>query len=654
MSALKLRTLLVSLILTSAFGFAQALPPNVARDCVANTRKHSIQPCPAGSTLQKAPTQPYSLAGSKLTSSASGEVSFQQSSYPPIGANHFVKVDLNGDGFPDLFTTYATTTGSFGLAMMMNKGDGTFQTRSVSTSDDLQYPIAGDLNGDGRSDIAACVEEPFVDRRNIFVYFVTGEAHFSSPLTLTLPGDCAGLAMGDFDGDRKPDLAAIWTLTNPDGTDEKGISVYLGDATGHFSAPVLTAPASTVSTMGTDCQVNNFNFLAGDYDRDGKTDLLISANCSQDSWVGAIFFAQGDGSGHFILSQSVLDRFLFDPLRNDDVNQDGLLDMVAMLFGGTHSTNEVDLDFKLNAKDPKTPGPPTWQDTYVVGYSCYDCDYSSYPWLYDGLASDINGDGTKDAATLESFVDAGSVSPELHIMLANPDGSYGEPQPFLLPSVGRYLLTGDFDRDGRMDLVVVTDNSTEIFLNRASSAPTCAADPVVRSVKVCSPAQLTSNSLHLLANTTDSDSVTAMKVYVDNTERFYSPNDLINRVLKITNGGHRITTTAWDARGSFKSARWINVNTSFGCGAFTVDRSVNLCFPTNNATVGNPTQVVAAVRTSHAYHGVRVYVDGVSTYFTTSKQVNANLNLPAGKHRITLRAIDSVGSIYKTIYATVR
>jgi len=173
-------------------------------------------------------------------------------------------------------------------------------------------------------------------------------------------------------------------------------------------------------------------------------------------------------------------------------------------------------------------------------------------------------------------------------------------------------------------------------------------------VKVCSPSTLNGNALHLLANTTDSDNVTGMKVYLDNTMTFYSPNQLINRVLTIPNGGHRIVVTAWDERGSFSSARWIAVNASSGCSTPSTDRTIHLCFPTSNATVGSPTQVVAAVRTSKSYKGAKIYVDGIAKYSTASKQVNASLNLSAGKHRITVQASDSSGSFSRTVYATVR
>jgi len=128
----------------------------------------------------------------------------------------------------------------------------------------------------------------------------------------------------------------------------------------------------------------------------------------------------------------------------------------------------------------------------------------------------------------------------------------------------------------------------------------------------------------------------------------------MNKYITVPNGGHRITITAWDARGSFSSTRWINVNTAFGCSTLSTNRSINFCFPTGNATVGSPTQVVAAVRTSYGYSGAKVLVDGVAKYSTTSKQVNANLNLSTGSHRVTVQGRDSQGMFTKTVNITVR
>src|SRR5205823_3358693 len=138
-----------------------------------------------------------------------------------------------------------------------------------------------------------------------------------------------------------------------------------------------------------------------------------------------------------------------------------------------------------------------WTDTRILDYSCSsDTGYCS--WIYDATSGDFDGDGIKDLLSLENYVidqNNGPYYPEVHVLLGHSDGTFAPPLRFALPSTPRFVVTGDFDRDGRLDFAIVTDNSVEVFLNR-SSAPTCPADPVVRSVKVCSPSTLTGNALH--------------------------------------------------------------------------------------------------------------------------------------------------------------
>jgi FG-GAP-like repeat/PASTA domain len=74
--------------------------------------------------------------------------------------------DLNGDGTPDLvtahpFVTYYSGTGA--VSVLVNRGDGRFRFRlDYATADIVPYSVAiGDLNGDGRPDLASAHPEAF-------------------------------------------------------------------------------------------------------------------------------------------------------------------------------------------------------------------------------------------------------------------------------------------------------------------------------------------------------------------------------------------------------------------------------------------------------------------------------------------------------------
>ena len=64
-------------------------------------------------------------------------------------------------------------------------------------------------------------------------------------------------------------------------------------------------------------------------------------------------------------------------------------------------------------------------------------------------------------------------------------------------------------------------------------------------------------------------------------------------------------------------------------------------------------KITAAVTDSRSVSAVKIYIDGVSKYQTTSKQVDTSLSMSAGSHRITVKAWDSVGSFSQTENITV-
>ncbi|HEY0307154.1 MAG TPA: FG-GAP-like repeat-containing protein [Acidobacteriaceae bacterium] len=131
--------------------------------------------------------------------------------------------DFNGDGLQDI------AVGLYGagntLSIWLGNGDGTFTAgQSLRAS---SYPIGiavEDFNGDGKLDLAVADG----NGNTISMLFGKGDGTFITPVT-TIPtsaGEPEGIAVGDFNGDGKPDLAladfsgstAVILLGNGDGT----------------------------------------------------------------------------------------------------------------------------------------------------------------------------------------------------------------------------------------------------------------------------------------------------------------------------------------------------------------------------------------------------------------------------------------------------
>ncbi len=106
--------------------------------------------------------------------------------------------DLNGDGRPDL-----AMGGDAGAGVMLGNGDGTFGARVTYVTGGPTLAVAiGDLDGDGRADLAAVNS----GRNTISVLPGKGDGSFGAKQEYGAHNSPYHLAIGDLDGDGKPDL----------------------------------------------------------------------------------------------------------------------------------------------------------------------------------------------------------------------------------------------------------------------------------------------------------------------------------------------------------------------------------------------------------------------------------------------------------------
>jgi hypothetical protein len=204
-----------------------------------------------------------------------------------------VVADFNGDGHLDLAVVNLGGT----VSVLVNVGEGTFQPQVTVASGGVQPSglAVGDLNGDGKLDLAIANNmAPATSNMtsgNVAVLFGNGDGTFAAPVTYGGDVDSwfSGIAIGDFNGDGYPDLAA------PDGGAIVGnivtsvLRVYLNDGHGDFGTQVTYAMGALAIGEVPE------GIVVGDVNGDGHPDVVVTGTPSTPS--------QNDGTLSVYLSQ---------------------------------------------------------------------------------------------------------------------------------------------------------------------------------------------------------------------------------------------------------------------------------------------------------------------------------------------------------------
>jgi hypothetical protein len=234
------------------------------------------------------------------------------------GAFYLAAGDFNKDGKLDL-----AVLGSVGVQIALGNGDGTFHGNlSLPGVFGASGPIAvADLNGDGNPDVVftasndtgiAATPQP----GTVLVMLGHGDGTFAAIVAYPIGKIATSVAIGDLNGDGKPDLAV--TDFAPGAAD---VAVLLGNGDGTFQAAVRYPAADGADAV-----------VMGDFNGDGNLDLAVSSNSaganSSSGSAGAVTVLLGRGDGTF--RNSLVYGAGINPLTVavGDVNGDGKPDLV--------------------------------------------------------------------------------------------------------------------------------------------------------------------------------------------------------------------------------------------------------------------------------------------------------------------------------------
>lgn len=246
--------------------------------------------------------------------------------------------DVNGDGFSDI----AVGSGNGRVALYLGGTSGpTSQEAWTATPASTPYgetlAAAGDVNRDGRADLLVGVQADSLDRGAVYLYFGTASGLASSPGWSVSAAEYSTrfgssvASAGDVNGDGYVDVVIGAPAYNGQAAREGRAYLYLGTATGLSS----TATWSVDPTDTADSQFGTSVAGAGDINQDGYADVLVGSRYNG-AFVGSgrVYLYLGSANGlsttpAWVVSAPDADagHFGFGVCSPGDLNGDGRRDV---------------------------------------------------------------------------------------------------------------------------------------------------------------------------------------------------------------------------------------------------------------------------------------------------------------------------------------
>lgn len=340
--------------------------------------------------------------------------------------------DLDGDGNEDLATVHNVSNI---VGVLINNGDGTFQSTGYVVAPNLTGVYAIDVDGDTFRDLVVSRNST---TNNVAILINNGDGTFGAPVTYTADIYPASIFGARLDADVHPDIVtANWTRNT--------VSVLINNGDGTFAASVEYPAGPPAGAGARDVWV-------ADLDGDTDNDLAVS-NEGSDS----VYVLLNNGDGTFATATHYATGDFPQGVMASDLDGDGYKDLVVAM---------VNLDVVAVLLNN---GNGTFQAavTHAVG----DQPFSVY-------ADDFDCDGDNDIVAT-SFMDT-----NVSVLWNSGGASFGAPDNYASGGAQpRAVVAADLDGNGNIDLVVGNQTAAEvsILINLSppcgSSCPCCTLNP---------------------------------------------------------------------------------------------------------------------------------------------------------------------------------
>jgi chitobiase/beta-hexosaminidase-like protein/VCBS repeat protein/IPT/TIG domain-containing protein len=329
--------------------------------------------------------------------------------------------DFNGDGSQDIVV--ALRSGA--VALIRGDGAGGFQTPVLTALGSQPFGlVAGDLTKNGKLDLVVC------DLAVHKIYVLHGDGAGNFALQAPQYGGAADpfpeyMSLGDFGNDGNLDVV-VPIFGSPTGNVPSVLNVFTGNGAGSFNA------APTAYGVANGPQLT----ALGDVDGDGQVDVFNSHAQSN-----GFHYLRGKGDGTFETPQFV------------DV--------------GARPSSVEGADFKKLGRDQVFTTHPNRSPQLTTRNAGGTFQVEAVPSALVGhhlrtQVFDLNRDGYPD---LVAGIHPSDPKTGIAVFLNNRQGNFKE-HIIELPNAPNSLAPVDADKDGRMDLVIMTNNELLVYLNK--------------------------------------------------------------------------------------------------------------------------------------------------------------------------------------------
>jgi hypothetical protein len=590
------------------------------------------------------------LAFFLVCSSASfAQTGFSTQTYTVPNDSTLRSADFNGDGRPDLLL-FGVEAGPY---IMLNDGNGGFLAPAPLPGavqfSDVQL---GDMNGDGSPDIVGCLFAYQNMSSFLYIYLNDGSGHFTLAQTSPIAGDCTNVIVNDVNHDGHLDvIAASFSGVSPV---NNIFTTFFGTGTGHVGTPVIQQNVDLDSTGAASNSVGctASDTIGGDFYLDGNESLMVSSGCSGPPNAaagphGTVFLGHGNGTGQYDFTEITEGNAIYAAGESVDVNKDGKPDAVFVTGGYGNNPNYIFYgqndgggQFTFDFLVPQKSGNNVFQNAVVA---------------------DFNGNGYNGFATSYSVPPVPSApTPYLsYISILNgaPSNTFQGSQYWQVGGSGNsssFVLTADFNADGKPDLAVLSQNTATaintlyIYTNTMGTPAACSAPAQANTNILCQPAKgATVSSPVNVAAASNVSGLTLNRLYLDNVSVYQTTAASIDTQINAGNGPHTLVFVSYNNQGkAFTSSS----NFTLGTACLPSAAGAIICQPTSNEFVGSPLNISAgATAASGNITAIRGYINNVPVFTvdnpTNSKSffVNQQVNGVPNENHLVIVGYQSTG-----------